>query len=86
MTFAPSADGPSHIWQSTIAPGQSVIGTYLTSFVVPPTWPDGKAVPERYHMIQPVRLGLGAGESLDTALETGALEMRLFDLDAAPAH
>lgn len=85
MTFAPSADGPSRLRQSEIAPGQAVIGYYLTSFVVPPHWSEGGAVPGRYHVIQPVRLGLGNGEQLDTSLETGALDLQIFDPDAGVA-
>jgi beta-lactamase regulating signal transducer with metallopeptidase domain len=81
MTSAPSADGPSHLHQSEIAPGQSVLGYCLVGFVVPPRWQDGQAVPGRYHVSQPLRVGLGNDEQLDTTLETGALDLTLNDPD-----
>lgn len=79
MTSAPSADGPSRLRQSEIKPGQSVLGYYLTSFVIPPHWPDGKSAIGRCQLIQPVRLGLGQAEQLDTSLETGGLTVTFSD-------
>ncbi|MCW3055257.1 MAG: hypothetical protein JWN14_4427, partial [Chthonomonadales bacterium] len=82
MTYAPSADGPSRLRRSEIAPGQSVLGYCLVGFVVPPRWPDGMAVPGRYHLVQPFRIGIGKEELLDTTLETGGMELNLADPDA----
>ncbi|HLK60376.1 MAG TPA: hypothetical protein VKU00_27695, partial [Chthonomonadaceae bacterium] len=82
MTYAPSADGPSRLRQSEIKPGQSVIGYYLTAFVIPPKWSGGLASPGRYRVVQPIRLGLGDAEQLDTTLETGNLDLEIYDPDA----
>ena len=82
MTSAPSADGPSRLRQSEIAPGQSVLGYCLVGFVVPLRWLDGTPVPGRYHLVQPLRIGLGKDELLDTTLETGGMELNLADPDA----
>jgi beta-lactamase regulating signal transducer with metallopeptidase domain len=81
MTFAPSADGPSRLRRSEIAPGQSVLGYYLTGFVLPARWKDGAVTPGRYQLTQPVRVGLKIDEALDTRLETGGLNMTVYDPD-----
>ena len=81
MTSAPSADGPSRLRQSDIGPGKATVGYYLTAFVVPPKWTDGRPTPGRYRVNQPVRLGLGAGDQLDTTLEAGPLNLEIEDPD-----
>jgi beta-lactamase regulating signal transducer with metallopeptidase domain len=86
MTSAPSADGPSRLRTSEIAPGQSVLGYALTAFVAPARWKDGKATPGRYQLSQPFRVGVGEGEGLETTLETGGMQITLSDPDAGPAR
>jgi beta-lactamase regulating signal transducer with metallopeptidase domain len=81
MTSAPSAHGPGSLRQSEIAPGQSILGYCLAAFVIPSRWRDGGPVPGRYHVVQPLRIGLGSEEQLDTTLETGARDITIYDPD-----
>ncbi|MCW3095122.1 MAG: hypothetical protein JWL77_740 [Chthonomonadaceae bacterium] len=81
MTSAPSANGPASLRQSEITPGQSILGYCLAAFVIPSRWKDGGPVPGRYHVVQPLRIGLGSEEQLDTTIETGARDIMIYDPD-----
>ena len=86
MTFAPSADGPSRLRQSELKPGHSSIGYWLSAFVVSRRFPSGSAGSGRFRVVQPVRLGLGEAEKLDSTLTTGTLPLDFLDPDAPASH
>ena len=81
MTSAPSANGPSRLRRSVLDPGQSVLGYFLTAFVVPRVFDKGRPAVGRFQITQPVRLGLGEAEQLDTVFESGALDLQISDAD-----
>jgi hypothetical protein len=81
MTFAPSADGPSRLRRSEIRPGGAVLGYYLTAFIVPAKSEGRRSSQGIYSVEQPVRLGLGEKEQLDTSMQSGRLSLRFDDPD-----
>jgi len=82
MTFAPSASGPSRLVQSEINPGQAVAGYALTVVTVPRLkMRSSKPMRMGMHIVQPLRVGLGAQPRLDTTLRSGALDLQLEDPD-----
>ena len=81
MTFAPSADGPSRLRRSEIRPGGSVIGYYLTAFVLPAKIGGQRTLTGKYSVVQPVRLGLGENPLLDTTLDSGHMTVDFKDPD-----
>jgi len=81
MTYAPSADGPSRLRQTAIRPKELVAGYFLTAFIAPAGPIGARTTIGKFRIFQPVRLGLGTAEQLDTQFETGPFEISITDSD-----